>query len=500
MLELNKIYCGDCLEIMKDIDNNSIDAIITDPPYELGFMGKYWDASGIAYDIPMWQQALRVLKPGGYLLSFGGSRTYHRMACAIEDAGFEIRDMIEWIYGSGFPKSLDISKTIDKRGGKSVGWFGEWLRNWRTENGITQKEIAKLFPSKTGGLTGCVANWELGLNLPTPDQFNLICKTFNLPFENLEEAEREVIGKDKNWGQRGPVPISGYGEFNITAPTTSEAIQWQGWGTALKPAHEPICMARKPLSEKTVAENILKWGTGGINIDECRVEMTNKDAEKTDRVGVRSKKGMFKIGGTEYKPNSTGRFPANLIHDGSDEVMVEFPDSKGQQGDVRGTEKSHTGDKNTNCYGEYGRVPANKRNDMGSAARFFYCAKASKSERNMGCKELYWLNEKSTTKEIWEELNKDNEANKDNKEFIRHRIARGNIHPTVKPLAPMEYLVKLVTVKDAIILDPFCGSGSTLIACRNLGRNYIGIDNETDYVDIANKRIANTYYQQELIK
>ena len=225
---------GDVLEVTREYPDNHFDGLFCDPPYGLSFMGKEWD-HGVP-SVEVWTEVLRVLKPGAFGLVFGGTRTWHRLACALEDADFEIRDTLMWIYGSGFPKSYDISKGIDKAGGQAVGWFGEWLRKWRTENDITQKQIAELFPSKTGGLTGCVANWELGFNMPTCEQFNKICKAFNLPLDSLEEAEREVVGRDKNWGKRGSVPLTGYKEFDITAPATPEAKRWQGYGTALKPA------------------------------------------------------------------------------------------------------------------------------------------------------------------------------------------------------------------------------------------------------------------------
>jgi transcriptional regulator with XRE-family HTH domain len=190
------IVHADCLEHMTTMDANSVDAIVTDPPYGLSFMGKGWD-KGVP-GIPFWSAALAVLKPGGYLLAFGGTRTFHRMAVAIEDAGFEIRDTLSYLYGSGFPKSHDVGKAIDKRGGANISWFGPWLRQERERRGITQKSLAVHFPSKSGGITGCLANWELGFNLPTPDQFNKLCEVLDLPFSRIEEAEREVTGTNPN--------------------------------------------------------------------------------------------------------------------------------------------------------------------------------------------------------------------------------------------------------------------------------------------------------------
>lgn len=444
-----KLILGDCLEKMKDLPDNSVDAIVTDPPYELGFMGKSWDKTGIANNVEVWRECLRVLKPGGHLLSFGGTRTYHRMASAIEDAGFEVRDMIEWVYGSGFPKSLNIAKMIDKRGGKSVSWFGKWLRGWRERENILQKEISKLFPSKTGGLTGCVANWELGLNMPTNEQFNLICKTFNLPFESLEEAERQVIGTTitnktvyQNIGGKNES-----GEIEITKGTS----EWEGWGSALKPAHEPICFARKPLEKGlTIAENCLKWGTGGINIDESRVGTTGGETHKggfqKQYVGD---KVDYENHGVETDLTPIGRFPANLIHDNSEEVRECFPENV--KGEIGRAGRKSGGNYEASSY-KVGVVTETGFKDNGNASRFFksiiYQSKASKKDRG-----------------------------------------EGNTHATVKPTKLMEYLINMVSRDGATILDPFMGSGTTGVACKNLNRNFIGIELDPTYFEIAKNRI-----------
>lgn len=335
-----RVLIGDCLARMRQMPDNSVDAVVTDPPYGLNFMGKKWD-----YDVPsveIWAECLRVLKPGGHLLAFAGTRTQHRMAVRIEDAGFEIRDMIAWVYGSGFPKSLDVSKAIDKHGGHSVAWFGPWFRKWREENGVAQKQVAALFPSRTGGMTGCVANWELGLNMPTPDQFNLIRDTFGLPFESVQAAEREVVGQ-RTTGigtGGGSTPIMGDGNRDVTAPATEAARQWEGWGTALKPALEPITVARKPLAG-TVAANVLAHGTGAINVDGCRVAGPGGAKWETPRGGIWT---TDRDATAKLVQNDQGRWPANLIHDGSEEVAGVF----------------------------------------GDPARFFYCAKASKKDRGEG--------------------------------------------------------------------------------------------------------------------
>lgn len=337
----HQLHHGDCLEVLRSMPDCSVDSIVTDPPYGLSFMGKKWD-----YDVPsveVWVECLRVLKHGGHLLAFAGTRTQHRMAVRIEDAGFEIRDMIAWVYGSGFPKSLDVSKAIDKRGGAQVAWFGPWFRKWREQNNVTQKQVAALFPSKTGGLTGCVANWELGFNMPTPEQFNLIRDKFGLPFDSIDEAEREVVGQHKtDMGGLGGERL-GQAGGNITAPATDAAKQWEGWGTALKPALEPITVARKPLVG-TVAENVLQYGTGAINVDGGRVGRAADDVSGWSQSGSNASQNRAMSGDNyarEAKPDADGRWPANFIHDGSEEATDLLKDS----------------------------------------ARFFYCAKASKADR-----------------------------------------------------------------------------------------------------------------------
>jgi len=400
---INKVICGNCLNIMKKLDNNSIDSIITDPPYGWAFMGKKWD-----YDIPsvdIWKECLRVLKPGGYCVVACGTRTQHRMACDIEDAGFEIRDLIAWLYGSGFPKSLNIGKAVDKLQG-----------NERREYLLP---IAK--PD-----SDC---WGIPNNNSDGSQNGT---SYNLNAQNV------------NIGAGMRKHTKGYSA-------------WEGWGTALKPAMELWTVARKPLSEKTVAENVLKWGTGGININECRVE-TNPDIDDMERTVVRKKResetwekgsGFKNENNSKIGVRQDGRFPANIIHDGSDEVVSLFPNTKS------GLMKQKIKGGKFNVYGK--QYPRNVETigDNGSAARFFYCAKTSKSERNIGCKKLK------------------------------------NNHPTVKPIKLMEYFVKLISKKGVIILDPFGGSGSTGKACKNLKRNYILIEKEKKYCEISDARINN---------
>lgn len=252
-----RILAGDCVARMGMMDANSVDNCITDPPYEIGFMGKGWDNTGVAYNPRTWRAVHRVLKPNGFLAVFAATRTQHRIAHAIERAGFEIIDIISWCYGTGFPKSHNISKAIDKKGGKSISWFGKWFKNWRLEQGLTQKEVGSHFLSKSGKLTGCVFNWEEGRSIPTNKDFNKLCKLYNLPFSNMEEARGEYLGNIKHSRSGGEDFAKQVGsksqsrEEEVFATATEPAKQWEGWGTALKPAYEPIIIARKKGSKAT---------------------------------------------------------------------------------------------------------------------------------------------------------------------------------------------------------------------------------------------------------
>jgi site-specific DNA-methyltransferase (adenine-specific) len=397
------LHHGDCLEVMATMADNSVDAVVTDPPYGLSFMGKNWDhgVPGEAF----WREALRVAKPGAHLLAFGGTRTFHRLAVAIEDAGWEIRDtigmphesgdrgdclwLLAWVYGSGFPKSLDVSKAIDKAAGAEREVVGEY-----DTRGIQE-------PSKSGKTSSGISGLQ---NV----HFHQGCKSKITP---------------------------------ITAPATSEAQQWQGWGTALKPAWEPVIVARKPL-EGTVAANVLTHGTGGLNVDGCRV-----GAESTKRtcngVGQSSSFDMAASGEHRVNGSDAGRWPANLIHDGSEEVVGLFPDVGKSTG---GGKKN--GDKFCGGFAPSGEDVIGY-GDSGSAARFFYCAKASKADRG-----------------------------------------EGNTHPTVKPTDLMRYLCRLVTPPGGIVLDPFMGSGSTGKAAILEGFQFIGIERDAEYLAIAEARIS----------
>jgi site-specific DNA-methyltransferase (adenine-specific) len=413
------------LDKLKELEDNSIDSIVTDPPYGLSFMGKKWD-----YDVPsqeIWEECLRVLKPGGYLLAFAGTRTQHRMAVRIEDAGFEIRDMIAWVYGSGFPKSLNIGKAVDKLQGNEREVVGEKI------SADGKPASARLAKTARGG-----------------------------------EENGDIYGVYKNDKEK-------------TCMETKGTSEWEGYGTALKPALEPITVARKPISEKTVAENVLKYGTGGINIDGCRVEAEPELAKNWTNRKAKAGFGNSVNAYDPQNPNTTidnfdyysaqGRFPANLITDGSDAVVGLFP-SPHSAGDARTSEEGTHGGK-TGIFGI--GEPAMRYGDSGSAARFFYCAKASKSERNKGLEEF---EEKAGIR---------TNAPRENEE-VKNPVNK-NHHPTVKPISLMRYLCRLVTPKGGTVLDPFMGSGTTGIGAKLEGFDFIGIEREAEYIKIAEARI-----------
>jgi site-specific DNA-methyltransferase (adenine-specific) len=383
------------------MDDASVDAVVTDPPYELGFMGKTWDAAGVAYDPTLWDEVLRVLKPGGHLLAFGGTRTYHRMTVAIEDAGFEVRDSIHWVYGSGFPKSLDVSKAIDKAAG----------------------------------------------------------------------AEREVVGEGPNAARR-PKPGAGVtmkmpSGDPITAPATDAARQWDGWGTALKPAHEPIVVARKPLAG-TVAATVLEYGTGALNIDGCRVAGADAPLKwETPRGGIWQTDPTATATATT---DDRGRWPANFVlthaADCGDDCAPGCPVAAldEQSGELSGAgSRTKRVDRSPFTSGE-GHLIADRVHDAGGgASRFFtvtewddapfrYVAKPSRAERNAGTDR--------------------------------------NIHPTVKPLDLMRWLVRLVTPPGGVVLDPFAGSGTTLAAAILEGFDCVGVEMTDDYLPLIEGRCA----------
>lgn len=420
-----QLCCGDSIHFLRDQPDDRYDSIVTDPPYALvsrnavydfkqhgqkrrtsggGFMGKAWDTGETAFSTEFWQQCLRVLKPGGHVVAFSGTRTYHRMACAIEDAGFEIRDQIGWCFGSGFPKSHDVSKGIDRAAGMA--------RPVVSEGSPVKRMIPGADQNKDG--------W-------------------------IKDNGREYIP-------------------TITAPASVESADWAGWGTALKPAWEPICLARKPLSEKTVAANVLKWGTGAINVDGCRVVTSDKlggGGEKAETAGQFTNEGWrrpwmddpeaseafaAKVRANVIKSETLGRWPANIIHDGSEEVIAAFPETK--SGDLSHGHASG----NTFGVGNNDKKPIeiaeNYGGDAGSAARFFYTAKADSDDR------------------------------------------LGSKHPTVKPVDLMQWLVRLVTPKGGLVLDPFAGTGTTAEACFREGMRCMMVERETEYQADIRRRMA----------
>ena len=482
-----KLINADCIEAMKAMPDNSVDSIVTDPPYELGFMGKSWDASGIAFNVDVWRQALRVIKPGGHLIAFSGSRTYHRMAVAIEDAGFEIRDQIMWVYGSGFPKSHNVSKGIDKNNGEAnrLLKFTTWMRT----TGLKAKELDEVTQTNMGGhyLTTAsqpaiptVALWAKirPLIVDVPEWVDELVDRI--------EAEREVVKEDlrirnsDSWEATGGMLKAGVQDFSITAPATPAAKQWDGWGTALKPAHEPMVLARKPLIG-TVANNVLTHGTGGLNIDGARVGYQEGEVDFTKQQNQTAtatvQMGGAKSGDSIQMFKENGRWPANFIHDGSDEVVGLFPDTGKSTGGRIG--KKSMGDVTNVPAGEY-EAGDPGYGDSGSAARFFYCAKAAKRDRNEGLDGFEAKRDHDGRKDGG--VGGDNPRNRTNNAKLNH-------HPTVKPTTLMQYLVRLVTPPNGIVLDPFMGSGSTGKACAYEGFSFIGIEQSAEYVEIARARI-----------
>jgi len=479
-----KILSGDCVEVMRGMPDESVDAIVTDPPYGLGFMGKAWD------DLPPgleWaQECLRVLKPGGHLLAFGGSRTYHRLAVAIEDAGFEIRDQMMWLYGSGFPKSLDVSKAIDKRGGL-VACFAEFrdaVREAMKQNKVSRQELQEALGNQMLSHYLTAASQPA---VPNLRDYRIIKNTVGLGSEFDEqfkdEAEREVVGRgksaiaNKDEGPRHTVGASKAVEFDLTAPATGQAKEWDGWGTALKPAHEPIVVARKPLVG-TVAENVLRFGTGALNVDGCRIGSDGGTAKGSFPKGESN--GIYGDGingACEIRDIGAGRWPANLILDGEAGRLLDE-----QSGEVAGK----TSQRNLSAAkpGMYGVGDGTWKpftegfNDTGGASRFFYCAKAGKAERNAGLDAF--------------EINRpDNRTVTGMGTFEEKGVQpQRNHHPTVKPISLMAYLVRLVTPPAGTVLDPFLGSGTTGCAAALEGFDFIGIEREPEYIAIAKARIA----------
>ena len=435
IVEGSTLYNGDCLVVMDNMKKCSVDSIVTDPPYHLtsiverfgkqgsapakfgtdgafaraskGFMGKEWDGGDVAFQVDTWRKCLVLLKPGGHLIAFSGSRTYHRMAVAIEDAGFEIRDQCIWLYGSGFPKSHNIGKQIDKIQGN-------------------ERKVIRTI--------------ERG---------------------SVQDAINKGVGYTADPANKNNKAIFGYG----TETVTKGSSQWEGWGTALKPAHEPMVLARKPIDQKSVADNVLKHGVGGINIDDCRVQCEPDDdivrPDRTDaqaynffrggeqkRINVRNTTRQQPSSEQIQEINDRGRFPSNVMHDGSSVVEDVFPDV---------------------------------------SSRYFYTAKTNQAERNAG---LHGKKEG--------QYSSDGRQKEIENPFQRNKSVAANTHPTVKPVELMRYLVRLVTPKAGLVLDPFMGSGSTGMAAREEEFKFIGIEKEEEYYEIAKARIKNVKPQLKL--
>jgi site-specific DNA-methyltransferase (adenine-specific) len=437
--EGNYIFHGDNIQVLRTLLDNSVDSVVTDPPYGLKFMGKKWD-----YDVPsveLWKEVYRVLKPGGYLLSFGSSRTYHRMVIKVEDAGFEIRDQIMWIYGSGFPKSHNLGLSIDKLSGGTPVIIG-----------TKRSGISKAF-TKEG------------------------------------------------WG-------SGNDVVNVSKAETLIGQQWTGWGTNLKPAHEPILVARKPLSEKSIAKNVLKWNTGGINIDDCRV---GEELITTNGFGTNG----F-VAGENYKPTShIGRFPANIILDEEAGIILDL-----QSGITKSSKRSSKYNKKTEFTNTYTPTQSDYRDDntykdKGGASRFFYCPKPSKKERNEGMpiaigefsqrprRDDGTVIYKETHLEEWTQvMSKLKRKDKTSKAAAEEKLQANsngvkNNHPTIKPIKLMQYLIRLVTPKAGVTMDPYFGSGSSGKSTIREGNDYkfLGIEKEKEYFNIAVERCQYEYEQ-----
>lgn len=459
---------GDCLEVLAGMAPGSIDACVTDPPYHLasivkrfgaegaapakgndayerasrGFMGKVWDGGDIAFRPETWAAVLRVLKPGAHLVAFGAPKNYHRLACAIEDAGFEIRDSLMWLFGTGFPKSHDVAKGIDRVGGTSPKEQSYALREARNAAGLSRADVA----AAVGCTEASVRDWEEGRARAVGRSVEWIVPSEEYRARlavllGYSEDQREIVGEADDRRSDGTVIGLGHSGDLRRGGISLEAAKWQGWGTALKPAFEPIILARKPLIG-TVAANVLAHGTGALNIDATRVHAD--DAQGGAYMVRRLKPGATldktggnwrpEEGGVEYRSEmKPGRWPANIVHDGSDEVVAAFPQTKS------GLFKAEHADRGKDAGDTYG--------DSGSAARFFYCAKASAKDR------------------------------------------AGSKHPTVKPIALMRWLCRLITPPGGLILDPFAGTGTTGQAAQEEGFNAVLIEREAEYQADIRRRL-----------
>lgn len=488
--DMVSLYVGDCREVLAGIPDASVDAVCTDPPYELAFMGRPWDASGIAFDQVVWRECLRVLKPGGHLLAFGAPRAYHRLAVAIEDAGFEIRDSIHWVFGSGFPKGQDIAKAIDRQrqDRDEILQVTAWLKIQRDAAGWTTAQMDALF-----GFNGMASHWTSVTNkaasVPTPEQWDVLRDAMGFDDTDIRflvaklngrkgalgEAweQREVVGEAYRVRRPSDVQIAALsgGTYPVTAPARDEARRWEGWSTSLKPAHEPIVLARKSTGFNSTMANVLEHGTGALNIAACRVEPTG---ESRPRVGEASQERCYTDkGGTDFAPlpgvrggAPEGRWPANIVFTHSalcvengpcelDCPLAELDRQSGWSRSPTSTGRGAGGQHGAySPIGAQGRVPA--PGDEGGASRFFpafrYEAKASSSERP--------------------------------------KLADGTAHATVKPVALMRWLVRLITPPGGVVLDPFAGSGTTGEACVLEGFRAVLVELEQPHAELIKARLS----------
>jgi len=410
------------LDELRSYEPETVDAIISDPPYALSFMGKAWDK--VLPDPETWVECLRVLKPGGYMLTFGAPRCFHRLAVDIEDAGFELRDCIMWMFGSGFPKSLNVGKAVDAhvRTGKS--------------------------DSKQ---TGTASRDRKGLHWS------------EFPKSRKDKAGVEI--------------------------TTIEGKQWDGWGTALKPAYEPILMARKPLIG-TVAQNVAKYGTGAINVDGCRIKSPGPYGGEGNAgsgggfEGAKKGRVAYGLGGVVTEQHQAGRWPANVILDHEAGAVLDEQSGTLKSGRLGPGHRRGIGA--ASYAGSGGTIAREYGNDSGGASRFFYCPKASRKEREAGLESF-----EAHGPEVLVGRDPESAGAKNPRAGAGRQGERKNTHPTVKPTALMAYLARLVTPPGGLILDPFCGSGSTGVAAVSEGFDFVGIEMDPHYCDIARARIEN---------
>jgi len=635
----SKLINGDCLEELKKLDDDSVDLLCTDPPYGYGFMGKHWDtfqekkstksqkvgwmSPGMTkstygmkeFFVPIWEEALRVVKPGGFAFVMSAPRSDVQtvMVQTLQDAGFDVSfTPIYWTYATGFPKAMNIGKAVDKRGGASVSWFGEWLKVWRKQNNINQREVAKLFPSKTGGLTGCVSNWELGLNIPTPNQFTKICKHFNLPFDSLEEAKREIVGK----GKSGIGTAFGEGEWksgkakevDITIPKTDKAIELEGSyaGYQPKPAVEVVIVAMKPLDKQNYVAQAIDNSKGVTWLDDCRIPFAGMNDIPQGGYGD-MKVGYGKPGETQPMSEDEEHYIKAKGDNKENYTDERGWDKWGLSEDYEKYKKDNVGSqKNFDIEPEglsRGNQPSRKKSDTYERVSAFGDSKQSETKdgRNLWGKKATkkvkitkrqprsdhnvfkqsgFKSEKNDTAEAsplgrfaanllvsdnvldtgkktkssggrsyqntndmysggWahdDEGTGENPGKGDEGDFSRYfsldewwkfRMSRlpeeiqrtfpflivpkaskgeknmgleNNIHPTVKPIDLMSYLVVLGSRKDDVVLDPFAGSGTTGIACVFSERNYILIEREKEYFKIMEARIKKAKNPADLVQ